>query len=331
MAISALGVAKEIKAASLQSAVKVIKGPTKKTGFTLDDDASDYVKLLLFGVTGSGKTFPVGELAEMGYKTAIIATDFGDTGHLTVKNYLIGKERKELLQNVAIIPLEGWSEVAQFFKNPWKYEIRPGVTLGDFDPDVLMWDGFSAFQQIDVQEYVGDMQQTGKDGGPKERGEFRDSGLVLETQDWNAIRNATIRKAQDFLVLRKPDGRPVDKILTCIEASKAQDKDATKPHLGTVLVQEGNKPLVSGAGGLLMLAAFDVIGRTRVSISKSDATKGQPEYSVVFAGSDNSVGKRRGFALQPKEPANWKHIWGVLKKGQTETAQEQTASGEIGE
>lgn len=323
----------DVKAAFIKAPVAanagVKKGPAKKRGFTLDDDDSDYVKLMLFGPSGSGKTFPIGPLVASGKKVAIISTDFGDSGHLTVKNYLLGTQNRDQLVNVAIIPLSEYGEVADFFKAPWKYEVRPGVTLADFDPDIIMWDGFSAFQTIDISEYVGNMNgKADSKGENKDRGEFRESGLVLEMADWGAIRNATIRKGNDFLGLRKPDGRPVDKIMTCLEATISKEKETGNKAAGTVISSESFKPLLQGAGGVLLLASFDVIGRTKVKVSKKDANKGEREFTVVFSGTENTVAKNRGFDLKAEEAADWTHIWGVLKTGATEVPAEQTTVSE---
>lgn len=329
LVLSPIKTAGEVKAAfvgktavTANSGVK--KGPAKKRGFTLDDDDSDYVKLMLFGQSGSGKTFPIGPLVASGKKVAIISTDFGDSGYLTVKNYLLGTQNRAMLSNVAIIPLSEYGEVADFLKAPWKHEVRPGVTLADFDPDILMWDGFSAFQTIDISEYVGGMSGA-KD---KDRGDFRESGLVLEMADWGAIRNATIRKGNDFLGLRKPDNRPVDKIMTCLEAIISKEKEAGNKSAGTVISSESFRPLLAGAGGVLLLASFDVVGRTKVKVSKKDANKGEREFTVVFSGTENTVAKNRGFDLKAEEAADWTHIWSVLKTGATEVPAAQTTVSE---
>lgn len=287
----------------------IIKPPVRR-GFSLDEDKTDYVKVMLFGVSGSGKTHLLGQLAEIGQKVAIITTDIGDTGHLTIKNYFKAKGLSDAFKRVVIIPLDGYGEVTRFLARPWEHVISDdGRTLADFDPDHLAWDGFSSFQQLDLNEYVGDMQPA-KD---KDRGDYRESGLVLETQDWNAIKNATMRKANDYLAIRKPDGRPVNKWLTCHENLVQKAIDSSNLMAGTKY-EESYKPMLQGAGGQLILGGFDLIARTKVTVKKSD-DGAQRIYSIVTAGSQNLVAKNRGFDLAPEEPADMSKLWPKLANG----------------
>lgn len=296
----------EAKEQMVQAGAPKLITPPRKKSFTLDQDEVDYVKIMIFGPIGSGKTYAFGQLALAGYKVAIITTDIGDTGHVTIKAQLKKTGKPELGKNVMVIPLEGYDEVSKFLRNPYVYVPE----LEEFDPDFLGWDGFSGFQQIDLSEYVGDMQGANKD---KERGDFRDSGLVLESQDWGAIRNATIRKGNEFLSAKKPNGKPLHKILTCHETVISKYIDPTKPLAGTNYV-ESYKPMLQGAGGQLLMGGFDLIIRTKVVTKKGDDGE-RREYYYVTSGSQNLVAKNRGFILKPEEPADMAYLFEIIKKG----------------
>lgn len=296
---------------------RVVK-PARRKAFTLEDDTTDYIKVMTFGVTGSGKTHLLGQLAEIGLKVAIITTDIGDTGHITIKNRMKELGRLDLLKNVVIIPLTGYSEVSSFIQNPWNTEIdEQGTTLEQFDPDMLAWDGFGSFQQLDLNEYVADLQPA-KD---KNRGDYRESGLILEQQDWNAIANATMRKCNDFLSIRKTDGRPVNKWVTCHEAVTQKAVDSSNPMKGTTF-EEAYKPLLQGKGGQIILGGFDVILRTKVTTKKGDEGAVRI-YTIVTAGSQNIVAKNRGFQLPAEMTADIKVLWPLLKDGPKKSLTEE--------
>lgn len=294
-----------VKAAG-KPTTKEVKPPRKRS-FKLDEDDQDYVKIMVFGPVGGGKTDLLAQLVlDCGLKVASLTTDMGDTGHLTVKTRLVKAGRKDLFKNYCVVPLDGWGEMSAFLRDPWKYD----PNLAEFLPDVLAWDGFSTFQQVDVSEYVGDMAPKNQN---TDRGDFRESGLVLEQQDWGAIRNATIRVGDNFLTIRRPDGKPLHKIITCHEAIAYKPKDPDKPNAGNIVV-ESYKPLLQGAGGQLLLGGFDLIMRASVNTRKTDAGPVK-EFVYTTAGSHNLVAKNRGFDLRDEEPANMKYVWGKIMEG----------------
>jgi hypothetical protein len=277
--------------------------PPRKKAFTLNEPEVDYAKLLFFGPTGSGKTYTFGQLAALGYKVAIMTTDIGDTGHLTIKAYLKSIGKSELLKNVLIIPLEDYKEVTTFLKAPEK--VVEGIY--EFDPDFLGWDGFHGFQQVHLSEYVGEM--TG--ARDKDRGDFRESGLVLEMQDWGAIRNATIRVTNDYFRLHnRLTGKRWHKIMTCAEQlTQKQMAD----RLGNAIVVEAHRPALQGMGGQMLLGGFDLILKTKVKVTKAD-DGAQREYLYIAEGSENLIAKKRGINIPPQIPADMSYVWAKVQE-----------------
>jgi len=289
-----------------------VKAPQHRKGQKLSDTQVDYIKMMWFGLAGSGKTHLIGQFVrDLGMKVAIISTDIGDSGHLTIKNDLIAAGKQQLLDNVYLLSLEGWAEVSDFLRNPYKYD--PG--MWDFNPDILAWDGFSGFQQVDISEYIGDMQPAEKgDGSTRERSDFRESGLQFEQADWGAVRNATVRSADKFLGIGNPSGKPLHKILTCHEAVAYKPVDSNKKH-GPQQVVESYKPLLQGSGGTMILGGFDLIMRTKVKTRITDNDGAKREYFLITAGTENLVAKNRGFDLEPTIPASAIYLWERVQKG----------------
>ena len=280
---------------------QVLKAPRKKA-FTLDEDDAAYFKMLAFGTVGSGKTKIFADLVLGGYKVAVLSTDIGDTGHLTIVNRLRAAGRMDLLKNCLIIPRDGYKEVNAFLTAPEK----DCPELFDMNPDFLGWDGFGAWQQVDVSEYVGEMAPA-KD---KDRGDFRESGLVLEQQDWGAIRNATIRRLNDFIRIHHPSGKKWHKILTCHEQIIYRETTTSSGQKRQEQVQESYKPMLSGAGGTLALGGVDLVLRCKVSTKKGlGEDKDTRVYTYVTRGHENLVAKDRGFNLDAEEPADFLKLW----------------------
>lgn len=296
-------------ASAAPAGTKTIKAPIRK-GSRLSEAETNVAKIMLFGGPGSGKTHFIGQFVPLGLKVALLSTDVGGSGHLTIKTYLNSLGRKDLLDNVYLIELDGWKEVTAFLRDPYKFD----PDLWAFDPDVLAWDGFSSFQQVDISEYVGGMQAAPKaDGTTRDRGDFREEGLIFEQADWGAIRNASMRTVDKFLALKSPSGKPLHKVMTCLEAIAYKPKDSSKPN-GPQEIVESYKPMLSGAGGQFALGGFDLIMRTAVKTERGEEGKVRV-YTLITAGNQNLVAKNRGFELEPVEPADAKRIWEQVMKG----------------
>lgn len=291
------------KAAFTQEGSKKVISPPRRRAFRLGEARADFVKIFAFGPIGSGKTDILGQLILAGYKVGIVSTDIGDSGHLTITNRLRRAGRLDLVNNALIIPLEGYSEVVSFLRDPHKYEPE----LLDLNPDILAWDGFSGFQQIDLTEYAGNMNPVGMKSS-----EQRQAGLQLEQSDWGVVRTVTVRTMNDFLSISHPSGRPYHKIVTCHEAVGYKAKDPNKPNAGQEMVIETFKPLLSGSGAQFVLGGFDLVlrcGKRERNVEENGKRTKRTEFYYTTAGNENTVGKNRGFDLEAEEPGDFISIW----------------------
>ena len=269
-----------------------VVNPPKKRSFRLDEEDANYFKGLLFGIYGSGKTKAVADLILGGYKIAVLSTDMGESGHSTITNWLTDHNRRDLLKNCHIIPVSGYEETESFIDNPFRF----CPWLKEFDPDFLVWDGFSTWQQVDVTEHIGDMNSA-KDN------DLLESGLVLDQRGYGAVRNATARKFNAFCRIHG-ESKKWHKLFTAYEAITYKKIGDNK----TEMVVESYKPMLSGAGGQLVLGGMDLILRCKV-------TKGLKgvDYTYVTRGHENMAAKSRGYHLKDEEPADFLALWNKIK------------------
>ncbi len=273
--------------------VKTVAAPRAKVRRYDEDEVDVYLKLMLFGSPGSGKTYIVKSLLELGFKTLVLTTDLGGDG---LNSVIIPLRRAGLWDkvkhNLKSVELEGYDEVASFLTAP--ETIVPEIY--DWDPDFIVWDGLSGWQLIDVGEKVGDYEP-GKNASDAER-----DGLQLNQQKWGQIQRATFRGLSDFTAMRnKKTGRAWNKIVTCLEAIRSKGG-------GQGGFNEAKEPLLQGGGGKLALGAFDVIVRTSITSSPIDEDGSKREFNYILQGHQNLAAKVRGFDLPPKMPADGKKL-----------------------
>lgn len=263
----------------------------------LSDPSRAGLKIFVYGPSGSGKSTFIKGLLSRGFRGIIVSTDIGGSGMSAVEGPLRREGRVDALDNAFDIELTGYRMLKSFLDDPAKVcaEADHGFDLYKFDPDFVFWDGFGAFQQIDLMEFVGDM-----DGG-KRATDQRDSGLQLEMRDWGLIKSATIRLLDQFCGLHnRKTGKIWHKILSAHEAIKSvSNGDAS-------VLTETKEPLLSGAGGVLSRGAFDLILKTSVRKAKSgeEGDSGGRVFEYVTAGHQNLAAKNRGFDLPPVVPGD---------------------------
>lgn len=270
---------------------RILKAP-RATVRSLADPADTGLKIMVFGSSGQGKTwFGKGCLVE-GFRVAYISTDIGGSGVVAIEGPLRREGHADKLMNGKDVELPTYEDLESFLNNP--QEIWPDIY--DWDPDILFWDGFGAFQQIQLMEEVGDM-----DGG-KNATEQRQSGLQLETRDWNLVKQDTIRKLSKFCALHnRKTGKIWHKVVTCHESIKSKE---TAP--GKSALTETKEPLLSGAGGIMARGAFDLILKTSVrnKTAGEEGDFGGRVYEYITAGNNNLAAKNRGFDLPAAIPAD---------------------------
>lgn len=236
-----------------------------------------------------------------------MTTDFGGSGLRSVTIPLRRAGKGELLKNLFELELRDFDEVMEFLEDPTSLVPE----FWSLEPDVLFWDGFSAFQGSDLMEYIGEGVGSRADGGSS-ASPLRLDGFQIEGLDWNAVKNATLRSLKKFCLLSRPDGKMLHKIVTCQEGIRPKAKSGVRIDQGTQYVDE-RKPLLSGQAGVLMGGAFDLIIETRV-ITDTDSDDAERRYVYVVEASDSVFAKKRGVDLPPVVDADMAAFWRELAK-----------------
>lgn len=265
----------------------------------LSDPQSQWLKLLLYGHSGSGKTYFIVGLLRAGLKVLVISTDLGGNGLNSVVNALKDSGEKALLENIFNADLSTYEEISDFIDDP--EDLFPEIY--NLDIDMVVWDGFSGYQQVQLADYIGNMTPSKSDANSKGVSEARESGLQFETQDWGMVRNGTLRPLNKFLSLHnKKTGKLWNKLVTCLESAPVDDKLTKETYKG---------PLVQGAARSLMAPAFDLIFETKVKTVK-DAEESRREYSFLCVGHDKLLAKNRGYNVDPVEVGDSQKLWAKL-------------------
>ena len=256
----------------------------------LSDPSKTGLRLFLFGPAGSGKSFFIKDLLKNGWKVAVISTDIGGSGMAAVEAPLRREGSEAALENGVDIEIRSFEELDAFLRNPAKF----WPEIYDWDPDIIYWDGFGAFQQIEINEYVGGMEGESKKGPSEQRG----SGLKLEQSDWGLVMNATIRSLDRFCSLHnRKTGKIWHKLVSAHENIKSVQTGPTTSVLG-----EAKEPLLSGRGGIMARGAFDLILKTQVRKAKptEEGDSGGRVFEYCIAGHENLAAKNRGFDFEGK-------------------------------
>lgn len=257
----------------------------------LSDPSKAGIRIFVYGPSGSGKSYFSKELLARGFRIVFLSTDIGGSGMAAVEGPLRRENNVAALDNGVDIEIRDYATTMKFLEKP--ESVWPEIY--DFDPDILFWDGFGAFQQIELMEYVGEMS------GGKKSTEQRDSGLQLEQRDWGLIKQATIRMLDRFCSLHNPKtGKVWHKVLTAHEAIKSVSNGDTS------VLSETKEPLLSGAGGVLSRGAFDLILKTAVRKAKTGEAgdDGGRVFEYVTSGHQNLAAKNRGFDLPSVIPGD---------------------------
>lgn len=262
-----------------------------------DDKAATPVKLFFYGPIGSGKTDHVTGLLRAGLKVLVMSTDAGGSGLTTVKLRMRQLGLEHLLVNLFEVVLSGYEEVQEFLEEPAVYF----PTIYDEDLDWLVWDGFSNWQQVDLSEKIGAIPIEKKNG---ELAPAVQEGLFFDYGQWGMMRNATVRNIHNFCSLNnKKTGKVWHKSVTSLENIRKME--------GAKEFTEQKEPLLQGAGGVLIEAAFDLIIRTKVQRSK-DAKGDLVEEYLYQIKAENKRTKNRGFVVDNVIPADMAALWSLI-------------------
>lgn len=276
----------------VKGGVKTITAPRAKIRNFAEDEADIYIKTLIFGNSGTGKTYLLRSLLELGFKVLVLSTDLGGDGLgsviIPLRNEGTWNQYKKLLRSVEI---EGYDEIANFLARPETVV----EDIYDWDPDFIFWDGMTGWQINDIGEKVGDYAVGDKASAAEQ------DGLQLNQQKWGQIQRATYRGLSDFCSMRNTKtGKIWHKIGTCLETIKSKGIGAGGGFT------EGKEPYLQGAGGRLASAAFDLVIRTAITSSPLDEDGSKREFWYVLQGHQNLAAKVRGYNLPPKMKADGK-------------------------
>ncbi len=278
-------------------AIKAAKTPTKARpqAYKLHADQSDPLKLMIYGHSGTGKTFfLIGPLL-CGERLLVLSSDFGSNGLQTVKAELQKRGKLELLNNMMVVDLSNYEDILEFLENPIAFV----PDLEKFDPTLLSWEGFSSFNVDILDEYI-----LGFAPGAENAGELRYAGMTHTQQDWQGMKRGTVRAIRKFMAFTMPNGKRLHKILTCLES---------RPETNKITQETQKGALIHGTGKDLLGPAFDAIFETYKEQDK-DTDSIQYLYRCEGASSKFLV-KSRGFGLQPCEKAEPERIWTHLTNG----------------
>lgn len=273
------------------AAAGALATPSKKTfkANLASAAESDWLKILAYGHSGVGKTTALAGLLKTGLRVFVANTDIGGDGLRSVKA-LLGKEGKtELLENLASFDFLDYTTFEQFTKNPALVEIRPGTDLWAWNPDILVWEGMSNWQERHLGDFVLEQSPSGKSS------DLREAGLMADQQDWGAIRKATLRTLDKFLIAHNPNGKRIHKYVTTLEDNSKQDKLTGEVYKG---------PLIMGAARSYMAPAFDLIIEMMTKKEGKDL-----KYVYKCGASANALSKRRGLPVEPEEPGDMEALW----------------------
>ena len=253
----------------------------KRAPKNLLESEDDYLKIMAYGPTGSGKTRIIVDLLEAGLTVLALSTDFGGNGFTSVQMELKRKNRADLLANCLFFEFSTYDEVEDFVFNPegtW-----PEIYNNDIDAVFL--DGFSGMQLCMLEDKV-----LGKES------------LFLDQQGWGRMKTGTTRVLNNFLALKnKKTGKSWHKFVVCHENYKPkEDKISGESRIG---------PMLQGAGAAIMEMAFDLIFRTR---KKRDTVDGKKvtKYTYELEGTDSKIlTKARGLEVPPTMDANFGVLW----------------------
>lgn len=273
------------------------KAPVNKIK-ALSDPSGRYVKILLFGDYGSGKTYAIVKLLLEGLVVLVITTDIGGDGLATVVAELNRLGRPELKDNIVHVVLPTQEDVAAFFKDPdqyWEPGLRGAQSIWDAGIDVLVWDGFTGYQQFQLADYI-----ESNDPSILTR-----DGEVDGQKYWGAIRRETGRYLNKYLGLHnRKNGQLWHKLMTCLDSATLTDAQSANVAATSDAVEKRRKqtvkeavgPFIQGSAAKLIGPAFDLVIYAHTKTALVDGKQTQ-QFTYQTMKSDKMKVKNRGVDL----------------------------------
>lgn len=295
---------------------KLLQTPRKKTRDFVayspgENSEADYVKICSFGHPGVGKTRAIKGFLEHGLRIASITTDVGGSGIRTVELELKREGRGELLKNLKEIELREYEEVCAFLEDPSVFRVQLENSLGDlydWNPNLLVWEGFSNWQGNDLANYVLSFKPATDES---KTSELRIEGLKLEPHDWDGVKRGTNLWLNKFLRLyNKKTGQAWHKYVTIHENQPSEvrlGKGKQGNEEGVIIPESDKEPMVSGSARKNIGAGFDLVLR----MVKESGRRGEDVYWYETNVPHVAV-KSRGFKLDAREEADMYKLWAKL-------------------
>jgi hypothetical protein len=278
------------KAAVIAAASPLAKKKKTLQASSLSDAAAAWYKILAYSESGAGKTLAIVGFLRAGLKVFVFSTDIGGNGLSSVREALKAQQLEHLMANVVYVEVSDYETSVMFLDNPDIIEVG-GVNLRAWNPDIIVWDGFSNWQENHLCGYILDMDPLGGD----KSSELRKEGLVGELMDYNAVRRGTLKAIDKFLNLHGADGKVWHKYVTCLTDLKAREDAGGTPK---------KMPLLVGSARTYMGPAFDLILEMT---AKSTGNKIEYKYKCNIGG--NSMSKKRGLNVNTEEDGDMFKLW----------------------
>lgn len=266
-------------------------------------------KFFIYGASGTGKTRAIVGFLLAGLKIVVLSTEAGGHGLRTIVAALKEIGRSELLANLVFFQLRSFAEVNFFLKMDEDDEdkrqaefiatdLGNGYTIETFSPDMLVWEGFSNFQNNYTDEHVLGMEYAGK--VEKVGGKMREEGLIAGEKDYDAIGRISKRFLDSFAQLVLAEGKLPHIYVNAWELEPAtpapgrEVKDADKIF----------RPDILGATRRQIGGYFDFVFRA----VRKQPLNGGVRYEYIVASPD-CMAKQRDTALAAVEPADMEALW----------------------
>lgn len=289
-------------ASDVQSITALISGSTPGAKVTIhrgkEFSEPRFCNIGVFGDQGTGKTEMIVSLLLEGLKVYGINSDFGGCGFDTVHNRFdaMTPDKHALRDDNFVSIRMNYKGVVQFMRDP--ASLDPGIY--DFDPDIIFWDGFTAFQQADLEGYIADEMDPVRSHKNKDNVEqHREEGLFLEQADWGMIKNGTLKPLNGFFNLHNvKTGKPWSKAITFLEDKKDDWVDGKR-------VDNSGKsgPMIHGASRKLVGAACSIMLQTKKTEFGNDV-----QYKYISRGPDLMI-KDRSYGLPAEMQADAGLLW----------------------
>lgn len=217
----------------------------------------------------------------------MLFTDLGgDSGISGAQVYanMVSKTPEKFNDNVRWVNLTELDSVEKFLENPEELI----EDFWSFNPDFLVWDGFSFFQSTYILPEIEETTNT------------KDTEYSFETfQGWGKVKNATVRKLKAFIDIKNPNNTPLHKILTTASkfASEKVSQDRSE-------VRDQRMPDITGAALRQIKYAIDAVIETRREGDK---------FTYDMSGGAKNYSKRR-FIFPETMDANLVKVLTEMKK-----------------